>query len=191
MLLAIIIILLLLLILQLLLMLFVVDDVKTSISGVILKSSIPERFLADLRAQAPHSTSVHHSIDSVDELRTEETGGAALWIIQPTNSHRTVIVDAHHKPIHPHNWARADPVLDVAHEIRGIADAREAGVEEARAVGRHVGAGLAGEDSTQQDRVVELSVHGAVLEDGLLDLQLQSPLKQLSILPLKRRKQIE
>ena len=67
----------------------------------------------------------------------------------------------------------------------------EAGVEDAGAVGRHVGAGLAGEDSTQQDRVVELSVHGAVLEDGLLDLQLQSPLKQLSILPLKRRKQIE
>ena len=80
-----------------------------------LKSPIPEGLLADLCAQAPHSTSVHHSIDSIDQLRTEEAGGPELWVIQPTNSHRTVLVDVHHKPVQPHHWARADPVLDVAH----------------------------------------------------------------------------
>ena len=80
-----------------------------------LKSPIPEGLLADLCAQAPHSTSVHHSIDSIDQLRTEEAGGPALWVIQPTNSHRAVLVDVHHKPVQPHHWARADPFLDVAH----------------------------------------------------------------------------
>ena len=41
----------------------------------------------------------------------------------------------------------------------------------------------------QYDRVVELLIHGAVLEYDLFDLSLQSPLNQLSILPLNEEEE--
>ena len=85
-----------------------------------------------------------------------------------------MLVDVHHKPVQLHHWSRADPVLDVGGSIDV---AREAGVEEAEAVGGHVVAvRAAGKDSRHHDRIVELSVHGAVvIENSLLDLHLQLP----------------